>query len=202
MSEPVVAATVETVAPEVAPVVAEPVVEATVTAASAVASEPSPELAALTLKIAELTATVSALSAERDALKTKAHVADESALCAEVDAAILTYKDTKGLTEELRPHLLSMLKATPDAFRATYPAVEPDKQHLLLNLTGGRVEADTQSTVPEVEEVKVDENARVLALGLYGLTNELLAKEGGKLSVGAAQIKADKMLRAARAAIK
>jgi hypothetical protein len=94
-----------------------------------------------------------------------------------------------------------MLKATPDAFRATYPAVEPDKQHLLLNLTAGRVEADTQTTVP-VDEIKPDENARIIALGLYGLTNELLAKEDGKLSLGAAQLKADSLLRAARAAIK
>jgi hypothetical protein len=203
MSEPVVATTVETVAAVVAPVAAESVVETPiVTAASAVTVEPSPELSALMLKIAELSATVSALSAERDLLRINAKAADESALGSEVDAAILTYKDTKGLTEELRPHLLSMLKATPEAFRATYPAVEPDKQHLLLNLTGGRVEADTQTTVPDATEVKPDENSRIVALGLFGLTNELLAKEDGKLSMGAAQLKADSMLRTARAALK
>jgi len=176
-----------------------PVVEqATVTAASAAPVDPSPELATLTLKLAELQATVSALSARNAELENGANMANESALSAEVDAAILTYKDTKGLTEELRPHLLSMLKATPEAFRATYPAVEPDKQHLLLNLTGGRVEADT---APVVEEPKPSEDERIVALGLYGLTKELMAQDGNKLSLGAATSKADLMLRTAQRAL-
>jgi hypothetical protein len=197
MSEPVAAVVAEPVAAvEVAAV--EPVNDAVQTAASAVA-EPSPELAALTLKVAELAATVSALSAENATLKAKTDVAAESALGLEVDAAILTYRDSKGLSEELRPHLLSVLKAKPDDFRAMYPYVEPDKQHLLLDLTGSRVEADAPNETPTEAP---DENAAIIALGLQGLTNKLLADSDGKLSLGVAQLRADALLNTARAAIR
>lgn len=198
MNEPVatVVAVETTVEPVALAATEVPVVEvATVTAASAEPVAPSPELATLTLKLAELQATITALSARNAELENGANAANESALSAEVDAAIATYKTEKGLTEELRPHLLSMLKSTPEAFRATYPAVDPDKQHLLLNLTGGRVEADA---APEIKEAKPSEDERVVALGLYGLTRELMSQDGNKLSLAAATSKADTMIRVAQ----
>ena len=125
-------------------------------------------------------------------------------LCAEVGAAIATYKDSKGATEEMRPHLLSMLKATPDAFHALYPAVDADKRHLLLNLTGGdgsntaapgaRVEADTAA---EVVPPPAQEPPEVLKLSLVELTQKLIADSGFTLTWGAAHIKADAMRRQA-----
>ena len=198
MTEPVTPAAtvaVEPVAEVVAEVVDEVVPEATVTDASAAPVEPSPELAALTLKVAELVAVNSALTAQVAALEAKTHETSESALGLEVDAAIVTYKDSKGLTPELRPHLLSMLKATPDAFRATYPAVEKDKQHLLLDLTSQRVDADKPNEI--VVEEAPNDDARIVALGLNGITRELQAQNAG-MALSAAQLKAEKLLRQAR----
>jgi phage I-like protein len=186
------------------PVAAEP---ATVTAASASAEPlPSPEVAALTLQVAELKAALARKEATTQELSAAAAVTTEQALSAEVDAAISTYKDTKGLSPELRPHLMSILKSTPDAFRASYPAVEPAQRHLLANLTGGgasnpaapgaRVEADAPQALDATPPV--DEPRRILALGLNGLTDELISNSGGKLSLLAAQHEADALLRTAR----
>jgi hypothetical protein len=202
MTEPVTPVAVVTPEPVTVAEAQPDVVLAEQTAASAVVepapvADPSPELAELTLKLAASEAANLALSAQVAALEAKTRQADESALAAEVDAAIVTYKDSKGLTPELKPHLLSMLKAKPDDFRAMYPYVEPEQQHLLLDLTGKRVEADT---APEIvpEPPVVDEGARIIALGLNGLTNELLLKSGHTIALASAQRQADTMLRQAR----
>jgi hypothetical protein len=201
MTEPVTPVAVVTPEPTTVAEVQTDVAPAEQTAASAVVvepapvAEPSPELAELTLKLAALAATNSALSAQVAALEAKTRLADESALAAEVDAAIVTYKDSKGLTPELKPHLLSMLKAKPDDFRAMYPYVEPEQQHLLLDLTGKRVEADTAHEI--VETPRVDENARIMALGINGLVRELQAQDAN-MALSAAQLKADNLLRQAR----
>jgi len=88
-----------------------------------------------------------------------------------------------------------MLKATPDAFRATYPAVEKDKQHLLLDLTSQRVDADKPNEI--VVEEAPNDDARIVALGLNGITRELQAQNAG-MALSAAQLKAEKLLRQAR----
>jgi hypothetical protein len=210
MAEPVIApaavvAPVDTATPtvtETVPAVAPPV--ATVTAASADAPLPDLEVARLTLKIAELEAQIKLKDQETSALSAAATVTAKQALEAEVDAAIMTYKDTKGLTPALRPHLLSMLTATPEDFRAAYPPVDLDKRHLLANLTGGasnpatpgaRVEADTAQTLDAAPQT---ENQRIMALGVDGLANELIVKSGGKLPLTLAFINARQLLSDAR----
>lgn len=201
-----VVAPVETAAPAAVETPAPEVPQATVTAASATvdAALPDPALSTALLKIAELEAKLKQAEASTSALSVANQVAVEQALEAEVDAAIVTYKDSKGLTPELRPHLLSMLKATPDDFRAMYPAVDADKRHLLLNLTGGdgsnpaapgaRVEADTAAEVVPAAE---PEQPEALRLSLIDLTKKLIADSGQTLTWGAAHIKADAMRRQA-----
>lgn len=208
-----------TVAPEVnAPeastqVAVEPQVEpATVTAASADGAEalPSPEVARLVLENAELKARLEALSSAKTSAEvalTAANEAAQASQCAlDVDAALETYRDTKGLKPEHRPYLLSHRKNDPAAFAALYPPVEPSQRHLLLNLTGGgasnpqapgvRVEADTAAPIVAEKTQEVVEAERITALGLFGLTQELISKD--KLSPAAAQRKASQLLDHAR----
>jgi phage I-like protein len=212
MADPVIApaATVAPVDPAAPAAVANPdPVPASVTAASATVDGalPSAEVARLALQNAALQAELKALKEANQALSASSAITAEQALSAEVDAAILTYKDTKGLAVELRPHLLSMLSSDPVAFRAMYPAVDFDKRHLLSNLTGGgasnptapgaRVEADTAQAL-DISLPAADENKRMIALGLNGLASELVQKSGGKLSLMVAQLDADEMIRTAR----
>lgn len=182
-----------------------------VTEASA-APLPDAEVSALTLqnadlagRLAKLEAEKLALEAENAALKKQEELANISALAAEVEDAFVTYKDAKGLTEESRPHMLSMLKAEPDAFRALYPPVDADKRHLLLNLTGARVEADVAPEVPATTQEELQEKFKaevsVLSLGITGLSKQLIAESGNKLTVGAAQLIAEKKIRDARKSV-
>lgn len=90
---------------------------------------------ALTLTFAEVKAKVDAQIVElvtlRDAdVKRKAADAD-----ARVEAALLTYKDTKGLTPTLKPHLLRHLESDPAGFDALYPPVAPQNAYLLRNVS-------------------------------------------------------------------
>ena len=63
---------------------------------------------------------------------TKRKLADRDA---RVESAILTYKDTKGLTPALKEHLLRHLEADPAGFEALYPAVAQHQQYLLRNVS-------------------------------------------------------------------
>lgn len=187
---------------------------ATVTAASAAPATvetpalPDPELARLTLENAELKAQLAQVGAQVSALSAVQTEQQIMSLDAEVDAAIETYKDSKGLTPELRPHLLSMLRAAPDAFRATYPAVAPHQRHLLASLTGGgasnpqnpgvRVEADVAPPVQDPNaNSAADAQPRVIALS-YGALVESLMREH-KLSHSAAMLRADSLMKANKA---
>jgi hypothetical protein len=90
---------------------------------------------ALTLTFADVKAKFDAQTAElvtlRDAdAKRKAADAD-----ARVESALLTYKDTKGLTPALKPHLLRHLESDPAGFEALYPAVAPHQAYLLRNVS-------------------------------------------------------------------
>lgn len=89
------------------------------------------EVSTLTLKHTEAEAKVTAAEAELTELRAFRTEHTEKALASRVDSAFLTWKDKKGLTEAHKPHMLSMLRATPEAFEALYPAVREDKQHLL-----------------------------------------------------------------------
>lgn len=174
------AAVVEAPAP-----VVEATPEATVTAASAtVEPEVDPKVAILTLEKAALAAEKAHLEAELARLKAEAGVTVESALSAKVDAAIRTYKTQKGLSEELRPHLLSIAKHNPAEFDAMFPPVDLDKQHLLQDLTGGGATNPEQpgtrcsaDTAPEVKDPAAPPAAppqeQPQALSLQGIMGEL-----------------------------
>jgi phage I-like protein len=160
-AEPV--AVVETVAP------AEVAAPAETTAASAtVATEVDPQVAVLALQNAALMAEKTQMQSELDRLKAIAGVAETSALAVTVDAAIATYKDTRGLSEELRPHLMSMLKTDPAGFALMYPPVDLDKRHLLLNLTGGGASNPAAPGTRTAEDVATD----VVALAAVPAAND------------------------------
>lgn len=89
------------------------------------------EVSTLTLKLTEATSALDAAAKERDELRAYKADREEKDLQAEVDAAFLTWKDKKGLTDANKPHMLRLCKADPESFRAMYPAVSPEKQHLL-----------------------------------------------------------------------
>lgn len=199
------------VPPVPAPVPATPaapdaaVAPATTTAASADGALPSPDVARLTLENAELKAKLTSFEVKLLALSAAQNESHESALTTEVDAALVTYGQAKGLDDSMRPHLLSMLKSAPDAFHAMYPPVAPEQRHLLSNLTGGgasdpqhpgaRVEADT---APEIQdpsaEPTVTQPGQVTMLS-YGELVESL-KRDQKLTHSAAMVRAEQLTKA------
>ena len=168
-------------------VATEVVAPAEVTAASAtVATEVDPQVAVLALQNAALVAEKQHLETEIARLKAASGVATESALSAKVDAAYRTYKTVRGLSEELKPHLLSMLKSDPAGFDAMYPPVDVDKQHLLLDLTGGgasnpespgaRTEADAPLEIVDANAAPAataTTEAQSVALSLSGIMDAL-----------------------------
>lgn len=203
------------VAAATAPVTEKPTVavvepEAAVTAASASgttseASLPSPDVARLTLENAELRARIAAFDERLAALSTAQAESHESALSAEVDAAMVTYGQTKGLVDSMRPHLLSMLRSAPDAFHAMYPPVAPEQRHLLSNLTGGgasnpqhpgaRVEADTATEIKDpAADPAVEQPGQVTMLS-YGQLVESLRRDH-KLTHSAAMVRAENIIKA------
>lgn len=141
--------------------------------------------AKLVLTLTDAKSTVDKQSAElatlRDAeAKRKAADAD-----ARVESALLTYKDTKGLTPALKPHLLRHLESDPAGFEALYPAVAPHQQYLLRNVSSvqGAVQhrpAPSQASAPSAPPPQG---------GLWALT-EKYVKDGMPL--------ADAVLRANR----
>lgn len=115
---------------------------------------------ALTLKLAEATSKTTALETELKTLRdaeTKRLGAEQEA---RVDAVLLTYKDSKGLKPEHRPHLLSFLRADPAGFDAMYPPVPAHQQHLLRTIVRqGNERADrgaeaVQTTAPSGESMR------------------------------------------------
>jgi phage I-like protein len=104
---------------------------------------------ALTNQVSELTLKLSAANADLDAAKKKngeleteintlkkvQEDRDALDIETEVDTAILTWGERKGLTDESRPHLLSFRKSNPDAFKAMYPAENPAEARLLTRRT-------------------------------------------------------------------
>lgn len=87
-------------------------------------------LRAAEAKNKELETEVVTLRAERDERVKR----DQAA---RVDSAFATWKDKKGLSETDKGAMLVLLRADASAFDTMYPAVAPDQQHLLSNLTGG-----------------------------------------------------------------
>jgi len=60
---------------------------------------------------------------------------DEADLQADVEVAIATYKDTKGISDADKPHLMRFAKADREGFNALYPPVSPEQRHLLRSIT-------------------------------------------------------------------
>lgn len=221
MAEPVAAPAVA-VAPAQPAVSADatPAAPATLTAASAVvATEPAapatteaPAPAAPVADVSALTLQLHLEKVENESLKARIAALEaaqtenaDQALSASVDAAFNTYKDSKKLTPELKPHMLHQAKTDPVGFAAMFPPVDADKQHLLLSLTGGgasnpnapsaRTAADTAAPL----EGELNDHQKIIALGLEGLTEQIMEDEGVPFAL--ASVKADQQLRAARHAL-
>lgn len=173
------------------------------TSADAAAAPATPDVSILTLQLHQSGLDNDALRARIAELEANQRQSEEQTLTAAVDVAFETYKDSKKLTPEMRPHMLSMAQKDRAAFDVMFPPVDPDKRHLLSNLTGGgasnphnpgaRTAADTSQTAPE--NPAVAEARSIIALGLNGLADQLEA-EG--IPFASAQIKADQKLREAR----
>jgi phage I-like protein len=125
-------------------------------------SDAQGQVSELTLKLRAADGEVVQLKAENTALKTRIAEIESKEIEEAVDRAILTYKDTKGATPEMRPHLLSWAKNDRKAFDAMYPVVAADKAHLLRDLSGKREDttdtnvirlSDITDELPSIEEL-------------------------------------------------
>lgn len=100
-------------------------------------------------KVSELTLQLSAATAEAEASKKTISERDativelqkqidaraEVDLTAEVDAAILTWGERKGINAASKPHLLAFRKASPDGFKAMYPEEDAVRTRLMSRVT-------------------------------------------------------------------
>lgn len=107
----------------------------------------------LTLTLADRDAKLSKAEEELVALRAEKAARDEKELAAEVEEAFTTYKDEKKLSDEAKTHMLVVLKASPDAFRALYPKVKPEERHLLRDLSG---KDESPAPVPMMDETLGD----------------------------------------------
>lgn len=125
----------------------------------------SAEKAELSLKLKESDAKIVTLTEENATLRKSLDERDARDAAAKVDAAFLTYKDSKGLKEADKADMAVFLKASPDAFARMYPPVPADKQHLLRNLSEGREKSvpttsdtsQSDSVLDEVQRLMKDE---------------------------------------------
>jgi phage I-like protein len=106
-------------------------------------------------QVSELTLKLTASEKEVTALTERAEKAEklvEETLAkeveAKVDAAILTYAESKGATADQRPHLLAWAKQNPAGFDAMYPPVPAHKQHMLRTLSTGGTQAKGNALSP------------------------------------------------------
>lgn len=95
------------------------------------------QLKDVSAQLSSATESVAKLTAELATFKDDAAKRAEAELEAEVDAAILAYKDSKGIKSEDKPTMLALLKAAPEAYRKLYPKVAPAKQYLLRSVVTG-----------------------------------------------------------------
>lgn len=138
----------------------------------------------LALQLKDANAKVMALEAELKSLRDWKAGREEADVQADVEIAFATYKDAKGLSDKDKPHMLSMAKGSPEAFRGMFPPVPAEQRHLLRNATppAGR---------PTVDDVQSPD-----ALSFTGLTKKLMADR--KLSFSDAQDEAARLIQAAR----
>lgn len=119
------------------------------------------EKAELSLKLKEAVTELSTANERIATLeKTIAETSSREA-AAKVDAAFLTYKDSKGLKETDKADMAVFLKASPESFERMYPPVAADKRHLFRDLTGGRTDG-TPKTGEESELSALNEVQRLM----------------------------------------
>lgn len=122
------------------------------------------EVASLTLKLSGAEATAKAAATEHAAelkrltdenaeLLKKLSAHDERELTTLVDTAIATYGEKRGLTEAMRPHLLTVAKTTRDAFLAMYPPVPVEQRHLGRTIASGGHNAELPRNMTEESNV-------------------------------------------------
>lgn len=91
--------------------------------------------AALALKDGEtLDKAIARIVAENSTLLADKVKRDEADLQADVEVAIATYKDTKGISDADKPHLMKLAKLDHESFNALYPPVSPEQRHLLRSI--------------------------------------------------------------------
>ena len=148
----------------------------------------------LTLKLAESKAKHDALAAEmktlRDAEAARADTEDNAA----VDQAMLTYKEKKGLTADLRPHLLSMRKSNPLGFAAMYPPIAPAQQYLMRTV----VRADNAPSGADRQALAAPARTKASYQNELRTLSDKYVKEG--MALDDAIVRASDELKAASAA--
>jgi hypothetical protein len=161
--------------------------------------------AGLTLRLNDATAKVAAaeqdkaaLAAEVVALKEQIATRDAADAEAKVTAAFETYKDARKLTDNDKLAMRVVLKSDPALFAQLYPAVAASQQHLMRNLTGGRLATDQTTqmsgkipanamTITAVTEVVSEEQgAKMTGEQVSALTDRLMSEK--KMSLKNASI--------------
>lgn len=92
-------------------------------------------------KAADATQKLDLATAELKTLRDAETARGEKAIADDVDLAFTTYKDVKRLSDTDRKAMTIVRKTDPATFAALYPAVPPNKQHLLRDLSTARTPA-------------------------------------------------------------
>ena len=123
-----------------------------VTSAESATAKLSLQLKDSDAKIGELTARIAALETENKNLKEEQAKQTDKLLSDKVETAFVTYKDAKKLTDDDKRAMLITLKSDAALFDKLYPAVAPQRQHLLRDLANTRP-GNAESTVPNTAAV-------------------------------------------------
>lgn len=137
------------------------------------------------LTLREKEARISELETENARLLKFKTDAEEASIGAEVEDAIATHGEKKGITLSDKPALIDFRKASPESFARMYPPVDPSKRHLLRNIapTEDRKKVPVASTLDAPSE----------KVTLASLTKRLMRES--KMSFSDAQNRAFTMLR-------
>lgn len=99
-------------------------------------------------------------------------------IAADVEAAFDTYKDERHLSDKDKAHMLTVRKATPEAFTGMFPKIDPSKRHLMKVL----VQPEARPTAAQAEGESLDSRARKIVTdskGAVSYTNALLQAASG-----------------------
>jgi Mu-like prophage I protein len=155
------------------------------------------EVATLTLKLQGAETENARLRDENTRLLNWKSQREEQDYATEVSIAYETYKDKKGLRPEDKAVMLTVLKATPEAFRQLYPAVPPSQAHLLRNLSQGPNAPTSPHTTQRVP-ADLPNQPHVMTMSVRQLSRQIARKRG--ISLAQAQIEANTIVQAQRRA--